>query len=127
MGYFLVDCILSFHPYEKLNCKWKGVKSPIYVAYHILWAHKYHSHYKLICEEFLMPLYHLVFLEECKCLSEGDLESIKEFGDYFFFEEVTYMRRYGGTKSPSFILKYGTNYIVHKEAMRQLFLDGFGS
>ena len=33
---------------------------------------------------------------------------------------------YGGTKEPSLLPKYATNYIVHKEAMRQLFLDGFG-
>ena len=98
MGYFLVDCILCFHPFEKINCKWKEGKSVIYVAYQIPWDHKYHSHYKLICEEFLMPLYQLVFLEEYKSQSEGALESIKEFGDYFFSEEGTYLRMYGGTK-----------------------------
>ena len=27
-----------------------------------------------------MPLYQLIFLEECKCLSEGTLDSIREFG-----------------------------------------------
>ena len=74
-----------------------------------------------------MPLYQLVFLKECKFLSEGSLESIREFGDYFFSEEGTYLRMYGGTKSPSLLPKYTTNYVVHKEAVRQLFLDGFGS
>ena len=34
---------------------------------------------------------------------------------------------YGGTKAPSLLPKYATDYIVHKEAIRQLFLDGFGS
>ena len=125
MGSFLVDCILCFHPFEKLNCTWKGGKAPIYAAYHILWEHKYHSHYKIIHEEFLMPLYQLVFLEECKCLSEGALESIKEFGDYFFFEEGTYLSMYGVAKSSSLLPRYATNYIVHKEAVRQLFLDVF--
>ena len=36
MGSFMVDYILCFHPFEKLNCKWKGEKAPIYAAYHIL-------------------------------------------------------------------------------------------
>ena len=98
-----------------------------YVAYQILWAHKYHSYYKSICEEFLIPLYQLIFLEECKCLSEGALESIREFGDNFFSEEGTYLRMYGGTKTPSLLPKYVTDYVVHKEAVRQLFLDGFES
>ena len=32
---------------------------------------------------------------------------------------------YGGTKAPLLLSKYATNYIVHKEAVRQLFLNGF--
>ena len=73
-----------------------------------------------------MPLYQLIFLE-CKCLSEGALASIKEFGDYFFSEDGTYLRMYGGTKAPSLLPRYATYYIVHKEAVRHLLLDGFGS
>ena len=34
---------------------------------------------------------------------------------------------YGGTKAPSLLPKYVTNYIVHKEVLRQLFLDRFRS
>ena len=34
---------------------------------------------------------------------------------------------YGGTKEPSLLSKYTTNYIVHKEVVRQVFLDGFGN
>ena len=34
---------------------------------------------------------------------------------------------YGGTKYPSLLPKYATDYIVHKEAVRQVFLDGFGN
>ena len=38
-----------------------------------------------------MCLYKLIFLKEFPCLSEGSLESIKEYGDYFFIEEGTYL------------------------------------
>ena len=34
---------------------------------------------------------------------------------------------YGGTKTPSLLPKYAIDYIVHKEVVRQVFLDGFGS
>ena len=37
------------------------------------------------------------------------------------------MRMYGGTKIPSLLPKYAIDYIVHKEEIRKLFLDGFGS
>ena len=90
-------------------------------------AHKYHNHYQLICEEFTRPLYKIIFLEDCPCLSKGAVESIKEYGDYFFTKEGTYLRMYGGTRAPSFLPKYATDHIVMKEAVRQVFLDGFGN
>ena len=34
---------------------------------------------------------------------------------------------YGGTKAPSLLPMYATDYIVHKEVVRQVFLDGFGN
>ena len=37
------------------------------------------------------------------------------------------MRMYGEMKAPSLLLKYVTYYIVHKEGVRQPFLNGFGS
>ena len=82
----------------------------IYTTYQILWAHKYHSFYKFICEEVLMPIYQLIFLEECKCMSEGAREVISEHVDYFFSKEGTYLRMYGGTRAPSLFPKYAIDY-----------------
>ena len=72
-------------------------------------------------------MYQLIFLEECPCFSEGALESIKEYGDFFYSQEGTYLRMYGGIKAPSLLPRYAIDYIVHKEAVRQVFLDGFGN
>ena len=36
------------------------------------------------------------------------------------------MRMYGCSKAPSLLPKYATDYVVHKEAIRQVFLDGIG-
>ena len=74
MSSFLIDCILYRHRFEKLNCVWTEGKAPIYVAYQILGAHKYHNHYQLICEGFIRPLYKLIFLEDCSCLLEGAID-----------------------------------------------------
>ena len=84
MPSFLVDYILYRQRFEGLKCTWKGGNAPIYTSYQMLGSHKYHNHYQVICEEFLMPLYKLIFLEECLCSSEGALESIKEYRDYVF-------------------------------------------
>ena len=118
MSSFLLDCIIYRHKFEKINCVWIEGKAPIYITYQIIGAHKYHTLYQLICEELIRPLYSLIFLEDCPCLSKGVVESIKEFGYYFFTKEGTFLRMYGGTREPSLLPKYATNYIVLKEVVR---------
>ena len=49
---------------------------------------------------------------------EGGWKAIMEYGDYFFSEEGTYLKMYGGTKAPSLLPKYATDYVVHKEVVR---------
>ena len=34
---------------------------------------------------------------------------------------------YGGSRAPSLMPKYATGYVVHKEAVIQLFIDGVGN
>ena len=34
---------------------------------------------------------------------------------------------YGGSRAPSLLLKYATYYVIHKEAVRQLYIDGVGN
>ena len=124
---YLIDCILARHPFPKLGCIWNRVESLIYVAYQIMWAHKYASYYNLICQEFLMPLYQIIFHEELNCLSENAMVVISKYGDYYFSQEGTYIRMYGCSRAPSLFPRYTTDYVVHKEAKRQVFINIIGS
>ena len=38
-----------------------------------------------------------------------------------------YLRMYGGTKAPSLLPNHAIDYILIKETVRQVFLDGFGN
>ena len=82
---------------------------------------------KNIYEDFVMPLYQLIFLTECDCMSEKTLEFVQENGNYYLSEEGLYIRMYGGSRAPSLLLKYSTDYIVHKEVVRHLYIDGIGN
>ena len=73
MSSILIDCILCNQPFPNMTCIWDRERSPIYSAYKPLWAHKYHSHYREVCEHFIMPLYTLIFLKGCDCMSEEAL------------------------------------------------------
>ena len=123
MSSYLIDCILSRHPFSKLGCIWKRTEAPIYIAYQILWAHKYTSYYKLICEEFIIPLYWLIFLKEPNFLYDNVMEVISEYGDYYFSQEGTYIRMYGCSRAPSLFPKYAIDFVFHKEVFRKVFLN----
>ena len=74
-----------------------------------------------------MPLYTIIFLTECNCMSEEAFKVIEEYGDYYLTEEGMYIRIYSGSREPSLLPKYATDYVLHKEAVRQVYLDGVGS
>ena len=59
-------------------------------------------------------------------MSEEALQVIEEYADYFVIEDGIYFKMFGGSIAPSLLPKYATDYIIHKEAVRQVFLDGIG-
>ena len=52
------------------------------------------------------------------------MEVISKYGDYYFSQEDTYIRTYGCSKAPSLLPRYATYFVVHKEVVRQVFLNG---
>ena len=76
---YLIDCVLYRRPFAKFGCIWTGTETPMYGPYQILWAHKYAGFYKLICDEFLMPLYELIFLKKPKYLFDNSMDVICEY------------------------------------------------
>ena len=60
-------------------------------------------------------------------MSEEALQVIEEYADYYLTENGLYFRMFGGSRAPSLLPKYATDYIIHKEAVRQVFLHGIGS
>ena len=74
-----------------------------------------------------MSLYTMIFLKECNYMSEEALKVIEEYDDYYLSEDGMYIRMYGYSRAPSLLPKYATDYVVHKEAVRQVSLDGIGS
>ena len=104
MSTILIDCILCNQPFPGLRCIWDRERIHVYSAYKPLWAHKYHSHYREVCEHFIMPLYTLIFLKECDCMSKEALEVIEEYDDYYLIEKGLYFRIFGRAHGKSFKL-----------------------
>ena len=92
----------------------------MYAAYKLLWDHKYYNYYKEIYEHLIMPLYTLIFLEECNCMSAEAFKAMQEYGNYYLTQDGLYVRMYGGSRAPSLLLRYAIDYVLHKEDVRQL-------
>ena len=60
-------------------------------------------------------------------MSEEALQVIEEYVDYYLMEDGLYIRMYGFSRAPSLLPKYATDYVVHKEVVRQVFVDDIGS
>ena len=60
-------------------------------------------------------------------MSEEPFKVIEEHGRYYLTEEGLYIRMYGCSRAPSLLPKYATDYVVHKEVVSQVYLDGVGS
>ena len=58
---------------------------------------------------------------------EEALKFIEEHGSYYLTKEGMYIRMYGGSRAPSLLPKYATDYVLHKEVARQVYIDGVGS
>ena len=74
-----------------------------------------------------MSLYNLIFLTYCNYMSERALETVRENGHYYLSEEVLYLRMFVGSKAPSLLPKYATDYVIHKEVVTQLYIEGISN
>ena len=60
-------------------------------------------------------------------MSKEALQVNEEYADYYLTKDRMYIRMYGCFGAPSLLPKYATDYVVNKEAVKQVFLDGIGS
>ena len=103
---------------DDLKFYWDKDRALEYTACKLFWAHKYYTYYREICENFIMPLYTLIFLEECNFMLEEAFKVMQELGIYYLTEDGLYLRMYGDLRAPYLLLRYATDYVLHKEVVR---------
>ena len=57
-------------------------------------------------------------------MSEETMKIVQDNGHYYLTEEGLYLRMFGRMRAPSLLPKYATDYVIHKEVVRQLYIDG---
>ena len=59
-------------------------------------------------------------------MSKEALKVVQDNGHYYLTEEGLYLRMFGGSSAPSLVPKYATDFVIHKEVVRQIYIDGIG-
>ena len=59
-------------------------------------------------------------------MSEEAFKVIEEHANYYLTNEGMYIRMYGCSRAPSLLPQYAIDYVVHKEVVRQVYIDGVG-
>ena len=60
-------------------------------------------------------------------MSKEALKIVEDNGHYYLTEEGLYLRMFGGTRAPSLLPRYATDYVVQNKVVRQLYIDGIGN
>ena len=76
---------------------------------------------------YVIPLYKLIFLTECDCMLEETLKIVEDNGHYYLTKEALYMMMFGRSRAPSLFPKYAIDYVIHKEIVRKIYIDGVGN
>jgi hypothetical protein len=97
---YLMDIMCIAHKYPNIGWSWFHIDPTIHIYYKVLWEHKYHVEYWIICEHFLASLYEFIFCTTLPCMTDKAIEVIKRFGDWYLMEHGTYIRIYGVMKPP---------------------------
>ena len=55
------------------------------------------------------------------------MKVVQDNGHYYLTEEGLYLRMFGSSRTPSLLPKYATDYVIHKEIVRKIYIHGAGS
>ena len=49
---------------------------------------------------------------------EAAMKVVQDNEHYYLTKEALYLRMFGGSRAPSLLHRYATDYVIHKEAVR---------
>jgi hypothetical protein len=83
MASYLMDVICATNVFLGVNLSGHISESPVHVYCQVLWENKYKRHYAMICDQFLAPLYQLIFCKECPRLTKEAMKLIRYIESWY--------------------------------------------
>jgi hypothetical protein len=123
MSSYLLDVVCASNCFPGMGWYWNPTSFPIHVYCFQLWEKNYRRHFYDICDNFMAPLYVMIYNQNPLRLSPKSMQVVKDIGDWYIGKYYTYVRIYGCASAPHLLPKYIPDKLVVREIAYQ---DGGG-
>jgi hypothetical protein len=113
--------------FASMNLSWHVAEILIHIYFNVLWENMYKKSYFLICDEFIVRIYFILFKKECPRLSVMAKKVISKVDHWCLDECDTYIRVFGATIPPHILPSHVSNQLVVGEICYQTILQGYNA
>jgi hypothetical protein len=126
MSSSLLDIMCTTHRYSNMGWIWFSFNASIHICCKVLWEHKYHIEYQIICEKFLAPLYEFIFCATPPCMIYKSIEVIRIIGEWYLMEHGTYIGVYDAMNLPHLLPQFVPDKLVLHKVAYPTIIHGVG-
>lgn len=112
---YLLEVICAQNSIPGMSWTWSPKEPVVHIYCKLLSECSYKGVMEKLTEHFLIPLYNMIFEEDLPCMSREKMEAVSELAGWFASPNGTYLRVFGGQKSPHLLPRYATDKLVMKK------------
>jgi hypothetical protein len=127
MASYLLDVMCARNIFTDMNMSWHVIEISVHICFSVLWENMSKRSYSLICNEFIMQIYFILFKKEFSRLSVAAKKMISKVGHSYLDESDTYIRVFGATRAPHRLPAHVLDPLVVGEIFYQTILQGYNA
>jgi len=122
-----MDYVCAFNAFPRMGWKWNTSCSLVHVMCQYLWESRYKRNYFAICDEFMAPLYEILYNKPCPRITKEETDVLVHLSTRYLMDTYTHIMVYRATTPPHLLPKCVPNKLVLAEISYQTILCGFNS
>jgi len=127
MSSYLLDIAYVVNIFSRMGWQWQPNEALIHVYCQILWECHFIIHYTKIYENFIAPMYKLIFYEPTQCMTKKTMHAISEVGDWYVTKRGIYIQIFGAIKAPHLLPKFIHDNLSLEEVAYQTCMHDLGA
>jgi hypothetical protein len=115
MATYLTDVIFSFVAFLGMKWNYNPNLQPIHIYYYELWECNYNNYFYEFFDDFLAPLFQIIFGRFLHRLSSKVVETLEDLVDWYMENNFTFIYIFGSSAPPDLLLGYVLNSLLGRE------------